>query len=137
MSAKYYLLLIVAATGLGYYGGTRSVSAETAKTEVHTNTETRKDIVKTVKTVKAPDGTTTRESVTKDNSVIDKRTAKVKTVPVSSPVKNRLAVSANTSTFTEVQSYTLTYERRLAGPLWIGINYNTKQVYGLSLGLEF
>jgi hypothetical protein len=131
---KYSISAFIVALGLGYYLGT----SYGAKTEVETvEKETvKRDIITVVKEVKRPDGTIEREETTHDRSKEKKRSETSVTVSAPPPA-NRVALTALTSNFREQEAYELRYERRLAGPLWVGISANTKNVYGVSVAYEF
>lgn len=132
---KYlYATLILLALAIGYYlGRTLDPKIETQIEEVEV---IKRDIVTIIKEVTRTDGTKDTTTTIVDRSKERKETDihTTETIPAS---QNKIAVAANTSQFRDIDSYTFSYERRLIGPVWLGAQYNTKQVYGLSLGLEF
>jgi hypothetical protein len=128
---KYSIVAFVIALGLGYYLGT----SYGAKTEVKT---VEKEIVKTdvvtrIVETERPDGSKSKETTIVDRSRETKKSSATITVSAPPPA-NRVGISA---LFNEPREYELRYERRLAGPLWLGISANTKQVYGVSVAYEF
>jgi hypothetical protein len=137
MTLKTQLLLAALLLALGFYVGT-TYGPEQQKTEIQEREVIKRDIVTVVREVKRPDGTVERSEVTTDKSKERKQVESTVLVSVKPAVPlNRLGVTAHTDNFRQADSYTLSYERRLAGPLWVGLNYNTKQVYGASLAWEF
>lgn len=121
--------------GLGYYLGHEFNPKTITKTE---QIETvKKDILTVVKEVTKKDGTKKTIITTTDHSTEVKDTESSIVAIIPKDKMNRISLLPQTQNFREIDSYTLSYERRLAGPLWIGINYNTKQIYGIGLGLEF
>ena len=89
--------------------------------------ETIEKIVERVVTIREtvkPDGTIIKEVITKDKE-------KQKQVVASLP-KNKVNLS-----YTRSNVYGLEYQRRIAGPVFIGASVNSEGVLGISIGLEF
>lgn len=134
MNYKLFAASLAAGIIAGYYLA-RALNPE-AVTQTEDHETIKHDVVTVIKEVTRPDGT--KDSTT---TIIDRSKEKkdIESSIIAAPAKaqNRASVSALSSNFREVESYTFSYERRLAGPLWVGAQYNTNQNYGLSLGLEF
>ncbi len=134
MTIKTQLLAVTVIAALAFYFGTTYGS----KTEMQV---VEKEVIKyqvvtQIKEVVRPDGTKVTDTTIVDTGKSTKDVVTSVTV-AQPPAMNKVAVAVNTERFAEPHSYTLTYERRLIGPMWLGASYNTKQVYGLTLAWEF
>jgi hypothetical protein len=134
MNWKHMLLITVITTALGYWvGATHGSKTETKIEEVEV---IKRDVVTVVKEIIKPDGTTERQTTTVDRSKENREQSTAKTEIKLAP-QYRVGVTAHTSNFRELESYTISAERRLFGPAFVGLSYNTKNVYGVSLSWEF
>ncbi len=130
MNLKLQLVLVAIIGALAFYVG----STYGSKTEVVEREVTKYQVVTQIKEVVKPDGTKVTDTIITDTG----KTVKDSVITIAQPLPmNRAAVTVHSTDLREPHSYTLTYERRLMGPVWIGASYNTKQVYGLTLAIEF
>lgn len=127
----FAIVALIVALGAGYYLGKQSCNTEiTKETEV-----VNRDVVTIVKEIKRADGSSETTTTTTDKSKEKKsEVAVLKSAPAPA---NRLGISALSANFRESEAYQLTYERRIAGPLWLCISATTKQTYGIGLSYEF
>jgi len=129
---KFSALLVAGALGLGFWMGSQfNVRTETKVEERET---VKKDVVTVIKTVTRPNGVKERTKTVVDRSKEKKDIKSVQREVVPLP-GYRLSIAAIKSSDREI--YQLSAERRLFGPYWLGISYNTVNQYGLSLGWEF
>lgn len=135
IDSKSVVVIALLTLGLGFYLGKQASSvSETTTQEQDT---TKKDVVTIIKEVTRPDGSKETTTTVTDHTKETENKQSSATVIVPVVAMNKASVSVLSSSFKDVDSYTLSYERRLAGPIWVGANYNTKQIYGLSIGMEF
>lgn len=134
MNYKYLLIAIIIALGLGYYLG--MTLNPVTKTEIEEREVIKNNVITVIKEVTRTDGT--KESTT---TIVDRsketRESETSIVAKGAVASRRASLSAVSSGLSAIDSYTISYEQRLFGPFWLGANYNTKQVYGLSVGMEF
>lgn len=127
----YALVLLLGLVGGYFIRFTTSSPSVVTKYQDRTVTQ---DVIKTItKIVKEPSGTVT---ITKESTqVSDKKVDKVSS-HVSSPAKApsyRLGVLF-TPTF---EPYAVAAERRVAGPIWAGVQANKDREILFTLGVEF
>lgn len=123
---KYVVLLaiLLSASG-GYYLG-----RATAQPETKIVTEQQKDkIITIVRTVKSPDGTVTRDRTTTEDRMVERNLVEI--LPLPKPNWN---VSAG---YTLDHRYTLQVQRRILGPVFLGVNADTAGRVGATVGFEF
>lgn len=128
------LIICLLMLGVGYYYGIQNPKIVT---KVEEKEIIKKDIVTVVKEVVKKDGSKKTVTTITDKSKEKKETQISQKIILPSFKNNRVGVHASTYDFKDVHSYTFTYEKRITGPLWVGISYNTKQIYGLGLSYEF
>lgn len=95
-----------------------------------------KDVVTVIKEVTKKNGTKHVTTTITDKST-ENRSINIQQTEATPLKQNRVGVVANTKTFKDVDSYSLSYEKRLLGPVWVAVQYNTKQSYGLGVSYEF
>jgi hypothetical protein len=134
MTLRGQLILTAIIAALAFYIG--STYGSKTETVVEQREVTKYQVVTQIKEVVKPDGTKITDTTIVDTGKSTKDTSASVTVARPPPM-NRAAITVNTEKFAEPHSYTLTYERRFIGPVWIGASYNTKQVYGLTVAIEF
>jgi hypothetical protein len=132
MQLKLTVVAILAALVLGLWLG-KSQFPRT-ETKVVEKEVVKRDVVTVTKEVVRPDGTkeTVTTSTDKSQSVADKSSS-IKTEAsqwhVSAAIKRESLVSQDI--------YALTIERRVLGPVHVGVTVDTKQTIGLVVGMEF
>ena len=134
-------LLIVSAIMLavGFLGG-RYVAPpkEITKVEVQEREVIKKDVVTVVKEVTRPDGSKETTTTTTDKST-EKKDKEAESI-VSKPVEKQWFVTAGASkdlSDFEKTIYQAGVNRRILGPIYVGIQANTNQEIGINIGMEF
>lgn len=133
------LLLLVIGLALGRYYTPEKV---VTKTVIQTNTVevTHDHVVTVVKEVTALNGTKTKTTTTIDLSVInsntDSTTQTQKTVTRDNP-QWKTSVQFSSSSVLPDYLYGVTVERRIIGPVFIGVFGNANRQFGASIGMEF
>lgn len=94
----------------------------------------RNNVVTVVKEVKRPDGTTETEITTTDKTV--KHETSVAVTPPIQP-NWRIGASAVAGVPSLKPIYGLQVERRVLGPVWIGVRVETNAQLGAVLSIEF
>lgn len=134
MNYKSLLIPVLAATltaGLVRYYWPR---VET-KTVTQTQIVVRTDIHTVTRTVEHPDGTKEVVVDTTDHSVAN-TTAKSSKLTASVP-NWHISASANRSLANPLLIYGLQADRRILGPVFVGLRLDTVGQAGISLGMEF
>lgn len=127
------LVLVVAALSAAvtrYYFPQVSTKVEVQEKEV-----IKKDIKTIIKEIVRPDGT--KETVTE---VVDhsKESKESKTsITTFKPKDWVIAATAETKDLRQQFAYGIHIQRRILGPVFVGITANTEKQFGASVGLEF
>jgi hypothetical protein len=129
---KMFFAISVVILGLGIYIG--RVAFPRVETKEVEKEVIKRDVVTVTKEVIKPDGTkeTITTSTDKSQSVADKSISIAKAAPqwhFSGGVSRASLVSENV--------YSLTVERRILGPVYLGITANTEKTIGILIGAEF
>lgn len=133
------LLLIVIGYALGYYTLPQKVVTQTV-TEVKTVTVIQHDVQTVTKEIIKPDGTKEIDTVTTDKSVdtskSEEKIDKTKIVEIGKPQwKANVQFSPKETKYAYV--YGVQIERRILGPVFLGVFGNMDRTLGVSVGLEF
>ncbi len=133
-------LLVTGALGCAIAGGLieRQMSKnEVVKTVTVDHEVIKYQVVTVIHEVQAPDGTKTIDSTTTDNS--EKTTDVVqKTVDAKASEQFSWLVAVGSSVNADgVKTYTASVDRRLLGPLTLGVFGTTRSEVGLRLGVMF
>jgi hypothetical protein len=132
-SIKLYIIILVIGLGAGSY--ITKMYFPTTK-EVQVEKQIIKNDIKTItKVIEKKDGT--KETVTEvtDNSV--KQEQKTETKTVNKQKDHHINLGAEYNFKEKKQDYSLTVEKRLTGPLFLGVTGNTNGSVGVTVGLEF
>ena len=139
-----YGLLALLLVGLGGYGAGRYMTPAKiqVKTEIITKEVevTKKDVKIIEHEIKRPDGTIDKTTTTEDKTVVsDSRDSKSKASEVVVGVKPQWKVQALTTFKPTSFSYLygISVERRILGPVFVGVHANTDKNVGISLSFEF
>lgn len=134
MNLKVTVVLVAAALALGIYTG-KTMFAKTMTVEVEKEV-VRTDIVTVVREIIKPDGTKETISTLTDKSVARKDSSHSTSKAETSP-NWHISASAARSLESAVPVYGLQIERRILGPISVGINVNSERQIGLVVGYEF
>lgn len=143
MKAKYWLALVMIAGVGGYFVARYTIPPEVKIKEKIVTKEVeveRKNVQTTTREEIRPDGTKITETVTKDLTVSTKKArtkAKAKTLVKNSRPQWRVGVGAVTRLENLQIDYTVSVERRILGPVFVGLQGGTHGYGGLMVGLEF
>lgn len=132
MNWKYLVIIVAGALGLGFWAGSEFMPR--IETKIEERETVKKDVVTIVKEVTRPDGSKERTETIVDRSKEKKQQSSTHQ-EVAPLAGYRLSVAALKSS--DKEYYALSAERRLFGPYWLGVSYNTKNELGLSVGWEF
>ena len=135
------VILVVAATGYGF-GRYVQPAKVTVKTEIITKEVEHKqnNIITDTKEIKKPDGTIEIDTTTEDKSVTNTTTnIDQKTVQSVENLKPQWKISGTAGfRVNRVGAvYGVLVERRIIGPIFVGLYGNDDKQGGLTIGLEF
>lgn len=130
---KLRFTLYMCATMLAFVFGRYTASFKPQETDA-TKEIVRNNVVTVTKYIKTPGGTVTRETTVTDHSVKQKDSLHV---TVYKPSDWNISLSLSADSFTKPDIYGINIQRRILGPIFVGAQGNTKNQYGLSIGLEF
>lgn len=131
MNWKYLVIIVAGALGAGYWAGSQFSAKSVTQTQEQDST--KKNVVTIVKEIVKPDGTKQIETTIVDRSKEQKTSLSSETEVAPLP-GYRVSVAILKA---DKNIYQLSAERRLLGPYWMGVSYNTQNQFGLSLGMEF
>lgn len=143
MSTRYYLLILVIAIVVSYaYGRYNTPVKIVTKTVIETKTVevVHHDIQTVIKEVTKPDGTKEVTTTITDKSVDNTDTNQtVDQTKVVSNEKPQWKVNAGFTPHNPALGYfySATIERRILGPIFLGVQGNTDRNVALTVGLEF
>jgi len=142
------LVLMGVAGAFGYYFAPGKVETKTVeivkeveKIKFQENKHINTRIVETI----WPDGRTTKETFIVDNSVIfldreteiEKIKESLKIITTEKPM-NKVSVSTNIVGKDRIADvYQVNYERRIMGPVFLGVYGRTDKEFGAGVGIEF
>lgn len=138
MSVKAQVVIGLALLALGaYIGRATVVPAEQTSIEQTDKEQIKKDIKTVTKETRNKDGSVVIETV-----VVDKSKEKKSTVTVFEQTKLEktdwfLQVTADSVRLVESPVYGLSVNRRVLGPLYLGISAKTDRTVGASVGIEW
>jgi hypothetical protein len=140
IQVKYVVIIIIVSAIAGGIVTKRYIKPqEVIKTQVVDHDVIKDRIITIVKEIDNPDGTKEKTTTTTDDrtSVDDKNTT---TTDIKAPIPKQWLVSAGVGldakdNFNKI--YQLNVNRRILGPIYVGIWGNTNQSAGLSVGFEF
>ena len=127
MNLKRTLVLCLISAGIGGYLVKQYLPTETIKTEV----QEKEKIVTIIKKIVAPDGTTTEETTKTEDRVTD-----TDVVAVLAPPPPNWHISAQYMP-DAIPAYGVQIERRILGPVFVGVGANTRKELNISVGFEF
>ena len=136
----YYILGALVIFFVGMFVGGKSVPPKTVTKEVEVvKTVVQKDTKTIIKKVKSPDGTVTTEIVKEDKSNINQNTSKNKETIVNNEKqwKATLFTSYEAIVRPSEASYAASIERRIVGPVFVGVWGSTQGNGGVSVSVEF
>jgi hypothetical protein len=134
-----YAIVAVVFLGIGAYLNHRLNPRIETKT-IETEREViKRDVVTVIKEVVRPDGTkeTTTETVDHTRERKESRAEATVIVNITPPKWHLSALAAVPISGPYAPVYGLQIEKRLAGPLFVGINAKTNREVGLVVGYEF
>ena len=108
------------------------IKTETVETEKEV---VRKDVVTVVKEVIRPDGTKETTSTTTDKTK-ENKSATVTSKTLASNYHISISATTNDIKLQEIV-YGVQVQKRIAGPLFLGLTVNTQKQAGISVGMEF
>ena len=126
---KSYLLLLVICSAAGGYILRQSTAV--LETKIVTKDVIKDRIVTVVRTVKSPDGTETRDERTEQDRDTTRRSQTV--VETAAPLKD-WKVSAG---YMIDRTYTGAIERRILGPVFLGVQGDSQGRLGAIVSIEF
>lgn len=118
--------VVIIVAGLGYVFGRH---VQPARVEIKEVEVVKKDVRTVVKTVKQPDGTVIRERVTEDKTVTSNET--------STKTDNGKLWKVNVMSTLNGSEQALMIQKKYLGPISVGAYATSKQVYGVTVGVEF
>lgn len=133
------VLLALVGYGTGRYLQPAKVEIK-KEIEIQEKVVTKKDVVVVERTEKRPDGTIIIDRKEVDKSQIEGSvnvSQKESTVTSKESAKNRVRIGVSTIDFKLIPMYTYGIERRIAGPISIGVQGSTQGELGLTVSLEF
>ena len=136
---KIKIIAGLALLAAGFLGGRYlTPPKEITKVEVQEKEVIKKDIVTVTKEVTRPDGSKEVVTTTTDTSV-EKKDKQLESI-ISKPVEKQWFITAGASkdlSAFEKTIYQASVNRRILGPLYLGIQANTNQEIGINVGMEF
>lgn len=143
MTTRTWIIITIVMAAVAYASGRYMTEPTiiTKNVEVIKEVEVVKRDVRTViKEVTSPDGTRQVDTVIEDKTRERTRTDSDRsneTIVTNEKPQWKVGVSARTKIFDLVPVYGGTVERRIIGPIFVGINGWTDSSFGISVGLEF
>lgn len=125
-SYKNTMLVVLVSLIIGFIGGRRSISPEITVNEV-----IKEKIVTQIRTVKSPDGTV----IIDETKTEDRKTETKAVIPV---IESKWHISADVSYGIDLKPlYGLQVERKVLGPMYLGVRATTAGTVGIVLGATF
>lgn len=136
----YYIISAVFVFLVGFFSARHTSPERIVTKEVEVvKTVVQKDTKTIIKKVKSPDGTVTTEIVKEDKSNINQNTSKNKETIVNNEKqwKATLFTSFEAIARPSEASYAASIERRIVGPIFVGVWGSTQGNGGVSVSVEF
>lgn len=139
---KFVLIAILFALGIGYGVGRHLQPAE-IKTEIKEVEKIvekiKKDIVIVEREVRQPDGTVIVDRETRDRSeeAIRRDTRREEETEINNKAQWKANIHVKSSISNLVPQYGASVERRILGPVWVGVGAYQDGTANVSVGWEF
>ena len=96
----------------------------------------KKDIKIVERVVTRPDGTTEKETITEDKTKTEKETLE-SSLTVNKKPDWKVSGLSGLDLSNKSQFYGVQVDRRIIGPVFVGVTATTNKTIGLSVGMEF
>lgn len=125
------LILLAVGYGVGRYLQPARIEIKKEQVEV-----VKKDIKIVEKLITRPDGTTEKETITEDKTKTEKETLE-SSLTINKKPDWKVSGLSGLDLSSKSQFYGVQVDRRIIGPVFVGVTATTNKTIGLSVGMEF